>query len=89
MLSSFPDLYISIADIVAEGDKVMVRVLLEGTHQGGALGVPLTVDESALLASSSLASRTGTSSKPGTVGTSLGCCGKSVLYLRRQAVIGS
>ena len=42
MLGSFPDLHISIEDIVAEGDKVIVRVLLEGTHQAGALGVPAT-----------------------------------------------
>jgi steroid delta-isomerase-like uncharacterized protein len=37
---SFPDLQISIHDIVAEDDKVMVRVLLEGTHSGSGLGVP-------------------------------------------------
>jgi predicted ester cyclase len=29
---SFPDLQISIHDIVAEDDKVRARVLLEGTH---------------------------------------------------------
>ena len=37
---SFPDLQISIQDIMAEEDKVMVRVLLEGTHLGSGLGVP-------------------------------------------------
>ena len=42
MLGSFPDLHISVEDIVAEADKVMVRVLLEGTHQGGGLGIPAT-----------------------------------------------
>ena len=35
-----PDLQISIQDIMAEEDKVMVRVLLEGTHSGSGLGVP-------------------------------------------------
>jgi steroid delta-isomerase-like uncharacterized protein len=39
---SFPDLHIGIEDIVAEEDKVMVRVLLEGTHLGSGLGVPPT-----------------------------------------------
>jgi len=38
--NSFPDLQISIQDIVAEEDKVVVRVLLEGTHSGLGLGVP-------------------------------------------------
>lgn len=42
MLGTFPDLRISIEDIVAEADKVMVRVLLEGTHRGGDLGIPAT-----------------------------------------------
>src|ERR1700686_1104979 len=36
---SFPDLQISIHDIMAEEDRVMVRVLLEGTHAGFGLGV--------------------------------------------------
>jgi steroid delta-isomerase-like uncharacterized protein len=39
---SFPDVRISIEDIVAEDDKVMVRVVIEGTHLGDNLGVPAT-----------------------------------------------
>ena len=42
MRSSLPDVHITIEDIVAEADKVMVRVLLEGTHTGDGLGVPPT-----------------------------------------------
>jgi len=38
--NSFPDIQITIHDIVAEEDKVMVRILLEGTHSGSGLGVP-------------------------------------------------
>jgi len=38
--ASLPDLQIGIHDIMAEEDKVMVRVLLEGTHLGSGLGVP-------------------------------------------------
>jgi len=37
---SLPDLQISVQDIMAEEDKVMVRVLLEGTHSGSGLDVP-------------------------------------------------
>ena len=36
------DLRISIEDIMAEEDKVMVRMVLEGTHTGNGLGVPPT-----------------------------------------------
>ena len=39
---SLPDIQIHIQDIIAEDDKVMVRVLLEGTHSGPGLGVPPT-----------------------------------------------
>ncbi len=37
---SIPDVQIRIEDIMAEGDSVMVRVLLAGTHSGSGLGVP-------------------------------------------------
>jgi len=36
---ALPDLQISIQDIMAEEDKVIVRVLLVGTHSGSGLGV--------------------------------------------------
>jgi steroid delta-isomerase-like uncharacterized protein len=34
------DFHITIEDIIAEDDKVMVRILVEGTHTGDGLGVP-------------------------------------------------
>lgn len=40
--TSFPDIHITIEDTVAEGDKVVVRVKIEGTHLGDGLGVPPT-----------------------------------------------
>jgi steroid delta-isomerase-like uncharacterized protein len=40
--SAFPDLHVSIEDMLAEGDRVAVRILLEGTHLGDSLGVPPT-----------------------------------------------
>lgn len=35
---AFPDLRIQIEDILAEGDKVAVRIVAEGTHHGDVLG---------------------------------------------------
>ena len=39
---ALPDIQISIEDIAAEGDKVVVRLLVTGTHTGNGLGVPPT-----------------------------------------------
>ncbi len=39
---AFPDLHISIEDQLAEGDKVVARVTLRGTHQGDFLGIAPT-----------------------------------------------
>jgi steroid delta-isomerase-like uncharacterized protein len=39
---AFPDLRVSVEDVVAEGDKVVIRYTSRGTHQGetGGLGPP-------------------------------------------------
>jgi steroid delta-isomerase-like uncharacterized protein len=37
---AFPDTHISIDDIFSDGDRVAVRVTLQGTHTGHGLGVP-------------------------------------------------
>jgi NTE family protein len=39
---AFPDLEITIEDIVSEGDKIVLRKRLRGTHQGSILGVEAT-----------------------------------------------
>jgi steroid delta-isomerase-like uncharacterized protein len=39
---SIPDTHIRVEDILTEGDRVAVRVTLEGTHTGHGLGVPPT-----------------------------------------------
>ena len=39
---SFPDGHEEIQDIVAEGDKVMVRWIFRGTHRGTFMGLPPT-----------------------------------------------
>ena len=41
MRAAFPDLHITIQDTIAEGNKVAVRLLIEGTHKGAGLeGIP-------------------------------------------------
>ena len=40
--SAFPDDHHTIEDLVAEGDKVVVRLTHSGTHQGTLLGLPPT-----------------------------------------------
>jgi steroid delta-isomerase-like uncharacterized protein len=39
---AFPDLHITIEDVIAEGDKLVSRQKVTGTHQGEYLGVPPT-----------------------------------------------
>jgi steroid delta-isomerase-like uncharacterized protein len=39
-LASFPDLRFSIEQILSEGDRVAMQLLVEGTHQGPWLGIP-------------------------------------------------
>ena len=42
MLTAFPDLHFTIEGMVAEGDKVVVRWTLHGTHQGFFQDIPPT-----------------------------------------------
>ena len=39
---SFPDLHISIDELIAEGDKVFCRSTMTGTHDGEYKGIPAT-----------------------------------------------
>jgi steroid delta-isomerase-like uncharacterized protein len=40
--SAFPDVHLTIDDMVAEGDKVTVRFTVTGTHKGKFMGAPPT-----------------------------------------------
>jgi steroid delta-isomerase-like uncharacterized protein len=39
---AFPDLHVTIEDLIAEGDKVVSRNTVTGTHQGEYMGIPPT-----------------------------------------------
>jgi len=42
MHSAFPDLKAKVEDMIAEGDKVVVRSTWSGTHKGDLMGIPPT-----------------------------------------------
>ncbi len=42
VMQSFPDLHYTVEDLVAEGDKVAVRLTLTGTQHGAFMGIPAT-----------------------------------------------
>jgi steroid delta-isomerase-like uncharacterized protein len=39
-IASFPDLRFSVEQMLSEGDRVVMQLLMEGTHQGAWLGIP-------------------------------------------------
>jgi steroid delta-isomerase-like uncharacterized protein len=39
---AFPDLRVSLEDLIAEGDKVVARSIMNGTHRGEFMGIPAT-----------------------------------------------
>lgn len=41
-LSAFPDVAVTIEDLVAEGDRVVARYTARGTHQGSFMGIAAT-----------------------------------------------
>lgn len=40
--SAFPDIHFTAEDLVAEGDRVVARWTVHGTHQGELMGIPPT-----------------------------------------------
>ena len=41
-ISGIPDLEVFVEDVIAEGEKVLVRLRAKGTHNGELMGVPAT-----------------------------------------------
>jgi steroid delta-isomerase-like uncharacterized protein len=42
VFSAIPDLHVTEQEVIAQGDTVVVRVVVEGTHKGNLLGIPAT-----------------------------------------------
>jgi steroid delta-isomerase-like uncharacterized protein len=42
LLRAYPDLHVEVEDLIEEGDKLVCRNTVTGTHQGDYLGVPPT-----------------------------------------------
>jgi steroid delta-isomerase-like uncharacterized protein len=42
LLRAFPDLHVAVEDVIAEGDKIVVRNTVTGTHRGEYRGLPPT-----------------------------------------------
>jgi steroid delta-isomerase-like uncharacterized protein len=42
MRQAFPDLHVTVDDLIVEGDKITIRWTAHGTHQGDYYGVPAT-----------------------------------------------
>ena len=42
MRTAFPDFHMTVEDLMAEGDKVIARLTMSGTHRGEFMGMPAT-----------------------------------------------
>jgi hypothetical protein len=42
LLRAYPDLHVTVEDVIAEADKLVCRNVVTGTHQGEYLGLPPT-----------------------------------------------
>ena len=42
LLTAFPDMHMTVEDVIANGDKTVARVKVTGTHKGEFMGVPAT-----------------------------------------------
>ncbi len=40
--AAFPDMHLTFEDMIAEGEKVVIRGAFSGTHQGELFGIPAT-----------------------------------------------
>lgn len=45
LLAAFPDLQVDVNDLIAEGEKLVTRYSVRGTHKGELMGIPPTGKE--------------------------------------------
>ena len=45
LLAAFPDLHVDVNDLIAEGEKLVTRYSVHGTHKGDLMGIPPTGKE--------------------------------------------
>ena len=74
LMRAYPDLHIEIEDTIEEGDKVVARNSVTGTHQGEYMGLPRRVVPSPTTRSSSSVSPTIASPRRGAWSTSSPRC---------------
>ena len=48
--TAFPDIYVQVEDQIAEGDKVLTRITIQGTHQGQFINISPTNKETTVTA---------------------------------------
>jgi predicted ester cyclase len=75
--AAFPDWHLTIEDMIAEGDKVVTRYTIRGTHQGAFLGIPPRASSSRTQPSPSLKLSTARLSNCGMSLTISVCCNNS------------
>jgi predicted ester cyclase len=70
LLRAYPDLHVTVEDLIAEGDRLVARNTVTGTHRGEYMGLAPPADRSATTKSSSSASPTAELSRLGGLSTS-------------------
>jgi predicted ester cyclase len=76
--AAFPDAHITIEDIVAEGNRVVIRWTGRGTHKGNLGRIAPTGKTVTVTGSTSLASLRERFERCGQIGTRSACCSSSV-----------
>ncbi len=74
--TAFPDLAVTIEDLIAAGDTVTWHFTLRGTHAGPSMGIPRPSGRWPRPESQSIAWRTAGSSRAGAASTPLACCAR-------------
>jgi len=79
--TSFPDLHFKIEDMIAEGDKVLYRYSVRGTHQKDFMGIAVTGKQVSFTGIHSIALVTASCRRSGRTGTRSDLCASSAWFL--------